>query len=172
MKKIVISAAIIITFLCLNTNKKIIIPKDSIRFRVVSNSNSKEEQQLKEKIVYNLKEEIGKIEYSSTDINNTRKQIQKEIPKFNEIITSTLKEAKSNSNYTINYGNNYFPEKEYDGIKYQEGEYESLVITIGSGQGDNFWCVLFPPLCVINPIEDNDKVEYTSFIKKIIAKYF
>ena len=66
---------------------------------------------------------------------------------------------------------NYFPEKEYKGIYYEEGEYESLVITLGNGIGENFWCILFPPLCLVDEEETTD-IEYTSIIKELINKYF
>ena len=67
---------------------------------------------------------------------------------------------------------NYFPEKEYKGVVYEEGEYESLVITLGNGLGENFWCVLFPPLCLLDTEEEPENVEYTSFVKEVIDKYF
>ena len=67
---------------------------------------------------------------------------------------------------------NYFPTKEYKGVIYEEGEYESIVVEIGDAQGDNFWCVLFPPLCLLEgEVENKDNIEYTSFIKEIIEKY-
>ena len=62
------------------------------------------------------------------------------------------------------------PEKEYKGTTYEEGYYESLVITLGSGEGDNWWCVLFPPLCLLEA-EDSDDVEYTSYVKELVDKY-
>ena len=67
-----------------------------------------------------------------------------------------------------------FPEKEYKGVVYDEGYYESLLVTLGEGKGDNFWCVLFPPLCLMEAEETDDttEVEYKSFIKEIIEKYF
>ena len=66
----------------------------------------------------------------------------------------------------------YFPKKKYKGITYKEGNYESLVITLGEGAGDNFWCVLFPPLCLIEADEtSNDNVEYKFFVKELIDKY-
>ena len=70
----------------------------------------------------------------------------------------------------FNLGLNYFPEKEFKGITYDEGYYESLVITIGEGKGDNWWCVLFPPLCMLEAEESTD-VEYKSFVKEIVDKY-
>ena len=87
-------------------------------------------------------------------------------------VETTLNQLNASSEYTINYGMNYFPEKEYKGIKYEEGEYESLVITLGDGLGENFWCILFPPLCLLEAEEtEKDEVEYTSFIQEIINKY-
>ena len=51
-------------------------------------------------------------------------------------------------------------------------DYESLVITLGEGAGNNFWCVLFPPLCLLDTEEEPENVEYTSFVKEVIDKYF
>ena len=88
-------------------------------------------------------------------------------------IEETMDENNIQEEYTIDYGNHYFPEKVYKGVKYPEGEYESLVVTLGDGLGENFWCVLFPPLCLLEAEEsDKDEVEYKSFIKEIIDKYF
>ena len=76
------------------------------------------------------------------------------------------------NNYSINYGNNYFPKKVYQEVEYPEGNYESLVITLGDGLGDNWWCVLFPPLCLLEAQEENIKdINYTFYIKELIDKY-
>ena len=64
---------------------------------------------------------------------------------------------------------NYFPKKEHNGIIYEAGEYESLVITLGQGEGDNFWCILFPPLCMV---DENEDIEYKSIIKEVLKKIF
>ena len=49
--------------------------------------------------------------------------------------------------------------------------YESLVVTLGKGEGDNWWCVLFPPICMIEAEESTD-VEYTTMVKEMMNKYF
>ena len=82
----------------------------------------------------------------------------------------TLNKNNDKRSFHINYGKNYFPEKEYKDVIYEEGEYESLAITLGEGKGKNFWCVLFPPLCLIDKEDEN--IEYKSLIKDIIEKYF
>ena len=71
--------------------------------------------------------------------------------------------------YELKYGLNFFPEKIYKGVKYEEGYYESLLITLGEGEGNNWWCVLFPPLCIMEA-EESDEVEYKFFIQEIIEK--
>ena len=77
-----------------------------------------------------------------------------------------------NVKFKINYGENYFPEKNYKGVKYEEGYYESLVVTLGTGYGDNWWCVLFPPLCLMEAkIDDNTDIDYGLFVKDIFNKY-
>ena len=164
MKKTLIIIAIIIVVMSLSKNDTIIIPKESIRFRVIANSNSQEDQMIKERVVSKLKNNLKSLKYTPKNINDTRQSIKDNL----KLIDETLKQEVKD--YSINYGYNYFPEKVYKGIYYEEGKYESLVITLGEGIGKNFWCVLFPPLCLID--ENQDDVEYTTFIKELIDKYF
>ena len=169
MKKLVVALALIITILCLNKTQTIIIPKEAIRFRVIANSNNEKDQIIKKKVVLKLKENLKNIKFSPKNIETTRTSIKENLPNFKKDVESVL--TSENINYTIDYGMNYFPKKEYRGIYYEEGEYESLVITIGDGIGENFWCILFPPLCLIDEEETSD-IEYTSIIKELINKYF
>lgn len=169
MKKIVIILAIIIGILSINKEEKVIIPKESIRFRIIANSDSDKDQELKKEIVRNLSTEILNANNMKT-IDDTRQYIQKELPRFESIVNKTLEDRNDNRNFHINYGKNYFPEKEYKNVIYKEGEYESLVITLGDGKGENFWCVLFPPLCLIDTEDEN--IQYKSLIKDILERYF
>ena len=173
MKKLTIAIAIIIIISCITKQEELIIPKEAIRFRVVANSNSPKDQEVKRHVVNNLNKNITKLQLIPRDINASRQSIKNSIPLFKQEVEKSLNQLNASSVYTIYYGMNYFPKKEYKGIKYEEGEYESLVITLGDGLGENFWCILFPPLCLLEGEEtEKDKVEYTSFIQEIINKYF
>ena len=165
MKKFIIILSIIIVILSINKQEKIIIPQEAIRFRIIANSNSISDQNIKKEIVNNLSKEL--LSNNFNNINEARKYIKNNLSTFKNISESTLKKY-NNEKVDISYGNNYFPKKEFKGITYQEGMYESLVITIGDGVGNNFWCVLYPPLCLI----DEDTNEYPSLIKELIDKYF
>lgn len=167
MKKIVIILAIIITILCINKEENIRIPKEAIRFRVIANTDSKEDQQLKKEVVKSLSKDLQRTQKQKT-LQEARNFIKEQIPSFEQTIQETLEKNNSQETFHINYGKNYFPEKEYNNVIYEEGEYESLVVTLGEGDGQNFWCVLFPPLCFV----EENQVEYKSIIKELIEKYF
>lgn len=140
-----------------------LIPEDAIRIRVIAASDKKEDQELK----FKIKNEVEKYLYeqlSNVDnINDAHIVIKNSLVNIDKIV------KKYTDDFDINYGLNYFPEKEFKGIKYKDGEYQSLVITIGNGLGNNWWCVLFPPLCMIE--EDTTDVEYRSFIVDTLNKY-
>lgn len=159
-----------LTVICLLFQKEnsnnLKIPKDSIRFRIIASSNEAKDQALKLNIRNDLLKELKTIEQNSTDINTTR-----------QYINSNLKTIENkldgyNIPYKINFGLNEFPQKEYNGNTYEAGKYESLVITLGNGLGDNWWCVLFPPLCLIEAEKNNlSEVKYDFYINKILNKY-
>ena len=88
-----------------------------------------------------------------------------------DITSNYLKELGYDKDFEINYGYNYFPKKKYKGVTYDAGNYESLVITLGDGNGDNFWCVLFPPLCLLEADDSTTETEYKFFVKELIEKY-
>ena len=168
MKKIIIALFIIVVILLSQVPKsnEVIIPQESIRYRIIANSNSVEDQDFKEKINAEIEPVINEILTSSTSLETTRQKITNIIPEIEKKLNNYT------TDYKINFGNNYFPEKNYYGVMYPAGNYESLVITLGKGQGDNWWCVLFPPLCLLEIEKDNLKdVEYTFFVKKIIEKF-
>ena len=173
MKKIMICLAIAFVFyLSLNQKEEYyVIPDEAIRFRIIANSNSIYDQYIKIKVKNSLEESFKKdISYSNT-IFDTREIIKNNLNNYRQIVKKTLLKEDYNKNFTINYGMNYFPEKIYQDVKYPAGEYESLLVTIGEGQGDNWWCVLFPPICTME-VSKNEKIQYKFFIKEIFDKYF
>ncbi len=153
-------------------NKTVKIPDSAIRFRVLANSNSPRDQKIKQDIAKKMQNELYMLLKSTKNISEARGVINNNMYNFNSILKEETKDLEYS--YTIDYGMHEFPEKEYKGVVYDEGYYESLLVTLGEGKGDNFWCVLFPPLCLMEAEETDDttEVEYKSFIKEIIEKYF
>ncbi|MDE5630249.1 MAG: stage II sporulation protein R, partial [Bacilli bacterium] len=90
---------------------------------------------------------------------------------INSELDKYLKTNKLNTSYEINIGRNYFPTKNYKGVDYSAGYYDSVVINLGHKQGVNWWCVMYPPLCLIDEKEELDEVEYTSYVSELLKKY-
>ena len=173
MKKFLILLALTTCIIILISNKEdyYIIPKEAIRFRIIANSNSTKDQFIKIKVKQNLETKLKEDFSTSTSIEESRNIVNNNIDIYSNIVQNTLNEYNYDKGFNINYGMNYFPEKIYKGVKYEEGEYESLVIKLGEGKGDNWWCVLFPPICQYEE-NNNNKIEYRLFVKDIINKYF
>lgn len=172
MKKVLIVLAIfVLGYVFINQKQDYyIIPDDSIRFRVIANSNSVYDKYVKIKVKESLEQSFYDDLSTSTSIEESRSIITNNINNYKSIVQKTLDDLSYDEGFTINYGLNYFPEKEYKGVIYEEGNYESLVITIGKGEGENFWCVLFPPICTLEA-EETDDIEYRFLIKDLFDKY-
>ena len=170
MKKKIFLIILIFTIIAVykSSINQIIIPKTAIRLRVIPNSNDQMDLFMKEKVKRYLENNIYNLIVDINDIEEARIIIKNNIP----IIDNNIKELFNQNNYhldyNIDYGYNYFPEKDYKGVKYKDGYYESLVISIGSANGDNWWCVLFPNFCLI---DKNNLTNHKSIIKETINKY-
>ena len=170
MKKILIALGIIILIIVYNTEDKkyITIPEESIRYRIIPNSNSAEDINAKEQIQKSVEKDLKKI-MEANSIEETRENIINNLENIKQNIEITKKNINYDKDVKVNYGLNYFPEKEFMGNTYKAGYYESLVVEIGKAEGSNFWCVLFPPLCMMEN-EGKEEVEYTFFLKNLISK--
>lgn len=175
MKKVIIILLLFISITSLykkSSNKEDLIPNNAIRFRIIANSNSIEDQNIKIQVRNEVQNKLLTLINDSKSIEETRQIITDNIDTIDEIVKNKLKELNYDKTYNIKYGDNYFPEKKYKGITYKSGNYESLIITLGNGDGDNFWCVLFPPLCLLESTEEeSSEVEYKFFVKELIDKY-
>lgn len=146
------------------------IPDDAIRFRIIASSNDIYDQSIKYKLKKVIDEEFFPIINNVASKDEVKIILEKNMNKLNKIVKETLERENYTKDFKISLGYNYFPDKELFGIRYKEGFYDSLVITLGNGLGENWWCVLFPPLCLIEATESTD-VEYKFFVKEILDKY-
>lgn len=171
-KTILLIVGIIVIYIFIgNMSSKVVIPEEAIRIRIIANSNSEYDQHIKKEVKNSLENNIYEMLKNSQSIEESRNIINNNLSKIDSGIKRTLQLLNNDTNYTVNFGLNYFPPKEYKGVKYNEGYYESLVVTLGKGEGDNWWCVLFPPLCLLEA-QESTEVEYKSYVKELIDKYF
>ncbi|HIS90180.1 MAG TPA: stage II sporulation protein R [Candidatus Faecisoma merdavium] len=171
MKKLMLAIfLIILLYVFIGRVSSLAIPDDALRIRVIANSNSDYDQEIKKIVKENIQYKLYELLKNTKGIDQARKIINNNLNDIDNNVKETLQLLNYELGYDINFGLNYFPSKEYKGVTYDEGYYESLVITLGEGKGDNWWCVLFPPLCLLEA-EESTEVEYTSFVKELLDKY-
>lgn len=167
MKKIILVLLLIIgLYLFSEDNTR--ISDDSIRFRVIANSNSEEDIKMKELVV----KELSGTLFKENSLEGTRSNIISNISQIEKRIDKVFDNNNYDKTYNVIYGMNEFPEKVYNGVVYEKGLYESLVVEIGDGSGNNYWCFLYPSLCLVDYENGDEEVEYKSKIVEIIDKLF
>ena len=140
-----------------------------LRIHIRANSNSQVDQDIK----YQIKDEI--VEFLTPIISSckTKKDFQNKLNQnlsnivgiANKILAQNNFDYKSSAKIT----NEYFPVRSYDNVTLENGYYDALIVNLGSGEGDNWWCVVYPPLCFLN---SNADYVYKSRILEIIKQFF
>lgn len=155
MKKYLLLLIVSVAFLLLSAYSYVNAVSNNLadsvfRLHVIANSDSEEDQNLKYKVRDSL------IEYMNTLTNNMNTkdeviQIAKEhIQDFKNIAQNVVKENGYDYEVNIEIGNFSFPTKTYGDISFPAGFYDALKVEIGKAEGQNWWCVMFPPLCFVD----------------------
>ncbi|MCL1901374.1 MAG: stage II sporulation protein R [Firmicutes bacterium] len=156
-------------FSLLNTENKN-CNEQFLRIHIRANSNEKEDQELKNKVKGKL---IDFLTPYLAECDTKQKAVNKLNGFIKEIEKAATEEIKLNGfNYKAKarISKEEFPARSYDGFVLDAGFYDALIIEIGEGKGDNWWCVVYPPLCFIN-FESGQGVKYKSKILEIIENF-
>ena len=148
------------------------LQSNCIRIHIRANSNDAEDQAVKLKV----RDAITTYLSSALECCKTKSQamttLETNKQKLVEIADLTLKQYNFTYKSRIRLSNEYFPDKTYDGYTFPAGNYDALVLELGSGTGDNWWCVAFPPLCFVPSGKNGEKIVYKSWIKEMLDKLF
>ena len=125
-------------------------PNQLIRFHVLANSDSEQDQALKRAVRDAILKEVSPRLAVSQSLDESRQILKKVRPDMEEIGRSVVKAWGKDYIVHTEYGHFSFPTKSYGSLVLPAGRYEALRVVIGEGQGSNWWCVLFPPLCFID----------------------
>jgi stage II sporulation protein R len=126
------------------------LKRNIIRFHVIANSDSEDDQALKLKIRDRILNEMGEQFENSSSIDESRRMIESNMDTLKYIAEDEIKKDGKDYMAQVYLGEDDFPTKSYGGITFPAGEYEALKVVIGEGKGKNWWCVMFPPLCFVD----------------------
>jgi stage II sporulation protein R len=130
--------------------ESIVIPGEAIRLRILANSDFEEDQAIKRKVRDAVNAQITLWVQDLTSMEKARTVIKAKLPEIQAISEQVVREQGSNQSVKVEFGKVQFPTKLYGQFLYPAGEYQAILITLGSGEGANWWCVLYPPLCFLD----------------------
>ncbi len=124
------------------------IRDEVFRLHVIANSDSEEDQALKLRVRDAILEESKKLFSESKTKENAEKAVCENLSLFLKTAEATIKKNGYDYGVCVSVGKSRFPTRTYSNFTLPAGEYDALRVVIGSGSGKNWWCVMFPPLCL------------------------
>ena len=121
-----------------------------IRFHVIANSDSEEDQALKLKVRDRIIDKMSIKLEKAESLDQARDILNSSIEEVNSIAREVIIEEGFDYDVNTMLSNENFPDKIYGDYVFPQGTYEAYRVIIGSGEGQNWWCVMFPPLCFVD----------------------
>ena len=175
MKKIICAVVGIMVFICGavaligagNSQSN----NDYLRIHIRANSNSEYDQSIK----YEIKDCVVKaLTPLAKEITSKEKMIEvlnENLSYIKEVVDVKLLQLGQKYTSKVKICEEKFPTRTYEELTLKSGVYDALIIELGTGTGDNWWCVAFPPLCFVTQDNGEDNIVYKSKIKELIEKY-
>lgn len=173
MKKVVIIIGLILVVivgaLCLPTKQ---VDYDYLRLHIRANSNSEIDQKVK----YEIKDKM--VQFLTPHLCNveSKEKAIEIVNSYSNLLKSecfqVLKENGFNYSVNIKINNEYFPTRTYANTTLESGYYDAVIVELGEAKGDNWWCVMYPPLCFVNKNENNNQIKYKSIVCEWFQKIF
>lgn len=145
------------------------IAEKILRFHVLANSDSKEDQRVK----LLIRDAIGGMMESrlenATDLETSRQIVEENLDEIVQVAASTLEEEGYDYGVNAYLSKVQFPEKTYGEYTFPAGEYEALEVVLGEGEGQNWWCVLYPNLCFRGSVYEVIDEEAKKELKEVLT---
>ncbi len=139
-----------------------------LRIHIRANSDADVDQSVKyivkEGIVNYLTPKVKDVK----NVNDAMKIVNDNLDEISLVATNILKENGFDYGAKAVLKDEYFPTRNYGDLVLEDGYYDALIVNLGDGAGQNWWCVVYPPLCFIGEGEGN--IEYRSLFKEIVDK--
>ncbi len=174
MKKLIVIFGLVLAvcLMCLFIPQKETSECEYLRLHIRANSNTEVDQKIK----YEIKDEMVKfLTPHLCNVESKEKAIEI-INSYSNIIKSRcislLREKGFDYSVNIKIANEFFPTRTYVNTTLESGYYDAVIIELGEAVGDNWWCVMYPPLCFVNKNENTNQIKYKSIIQEWFEKLF
>lgn len=143
-----------------------------LRIHIRANSNSTEDQAVKYKVKDSVVEYLTPFLVNADTKQNAIDIISNHLQEISQVAGLVLSQNGYNYGANAILRNEYFPTRCYDDVVLESGEYDSLILELGNASGNNWWCVVYPPLCFVGGEDNLNQIVYRSKLKEIINSFF
>lgn len=165
----IILVAISGIFCIAKVDNKPISERELLRLHIRADSNDSVDQSVKLKVRDDIVAYLTEQNKDVTTFEEAYKLISRQLNTLKRIADRRLKLEGMSYTASVKLTREYFPTRSYGDVVLESGYYDALIINLGSGKGDNWWCVVYPPLCYLDATDD---FVYKSKFKELIDKYF
>lgn len=146
-----------------NTQEEIVY----LRIHIRANSNSIEDQNVKYKVKDQIVEALIPVLSNVESFEEAKEVVAQNFDMIESVADNVLQEEGFSYKSKAKLNNEYFPTRVYENLTLEEGYYDALILELGSGTGDNWWCIVFPAFC-FTKTQNSDNIVYISLIWEII----
>ena len=164
LKNVSVVLSCVVIFMCLISMSKFNVSCDKIkddvlRLHIRANSDSEFDQELKLKVRDRILNDTGDMFYSVMTYEEAVEKTNEALPKIIESAKDEIKNQGYDYDVKVNLDYSYFGTRHYDGYTLPAGNYMALNLEIGEGKGQNWWCVMFPSICLSSATKLDDKLD-------------
>ena len=170
MKKIFLTIMILVMSLVMfaGCNKN----DDVLRIHIRANSNLSADQEVKLCVRDKVVEYITPLIAECGSAEEVKSALMENLDNIKMVANNVLMENGFEYGASADINNEYFPSRDYGGVTFGADYYDALIIRLGSGNGDNWWCVAYPPLCFVGENTESNSVRYRSKLIELINKFW
>lgn len=143
-----------------------------VRIHIRANSNSEEDQSIKLKVRDNIITYITPLISDCKNSREVKNVLENNLQNIKECADSVLESNGFEYVSSPKITNEFFPSRKYEDQVYDSGYYDALIINLGSGIGNNWWCVAYPPLCFVGEDMGSETIQYKSKLMEMINNFF
>ncbi|MCM1289771.1 MAG: stage II sporulation protein R [Corallococcus sp.] len=172
MKKIIFAAVALVVVIA----AIVLIPKtqtngDFLRIHIRADSNAETDQSVKYVVKTAVVDYLTPYLSEATDKEKAMQIVKSRVDGIKQVCDKTLAEYGKDYQATVRVCEESFPDRSYNGTTLPAGVYDALIIELGSGSGNNWWCVVYPPLCFVGGEGSGSGIVYKSKLWEIIQRW-
>lgn len=170
MKKIIVVASmllVVVILICSGTSSS----SQLLRIHIRANSNEQDDQDVKYIVKQAVVGYLVPYVAECNSLQQAMETVDELLPQIKIIADNTLQQQGYSYTSTVSLCQELFPTRVYDDITVASGVYDALIIELGSGEGDNWWCVVYPPLCFVGSSSTDGTIVYQSKLLQIIDNW-